>query len=121
MASLGALTLPADPVWRDEFPPDWSAVEQREDYGLTGALIVQMGVRQKGRPITLDVGWLSRADLLTLYGLAEAANVSYSLVIPQGTFTVRFRRPPLDVTPIREISDPASTDLYAVVLNLLEA
>lgn len=118
MPSLGPLTLPDDPVWLDEFG-EWSPVKQSIEEGLTGALIIDQGVRQGGRPITLDVAWLTRAELLAVNALADVPNTSYVLIIHQGTYTVIFDRPPLTVRAIREVSDPDSAELYAVVLRLL--
>jgi hypothetical protein len=118
MASLGAVTLPDDAVWTDEF--GWSAVARSEEYSLTGALIVQVGARQAGRPITVDAGWLTRSVLLALETLAAAPDATYTLVLPQGTHTVRFRDPPFAVKPIRLLADPASTDRYEVTINLIK-
>jgi len=118
MASLGGVTLPDDAVWTDEFA--WSAVARSEEYSLTGALIVQVGVKLAGRPITVDAGWLARSVLLSLETLAAAADASYTLVLPQGTHTVQFRDPPFAVQPIRVLADPATTDRYQVTINLLK-
>lgn len=115
--SLGSIALPADPVWTDEF--DWTPVSQTEDYGITGGLLIQQSIKLAGRPITLDVHWLPRAELLALIAIADAADTDYTLVIPQGTYTVMFRRPPYTVTPHRPVSDPADTEWYDVILNLM--
>lgn len=64
-----ALDLDPDLYWRDEF--DWYAIEQSAERGLTGALIVDEGVRLDGRPITLtppddNAAWMPRAVLTQL-------------------------------------------------------
>lgn len=116
MPSLGSLTLPDDPVWTDEF--GWSEVERFFERTVNGKVIRQEMLKTKGRPITLDVAWLTRLELLALQALADVADASYSLTIFQGTFTVAFRQPPFEVRPIRGLSDPASTDVYQVTINL---
>lgn len=115
--ALGSLTLPDDPVWVDEF--DTSPVVQSIERTLTGKLIIEEATTTKGRFITLDVAWLIRAELLALQALADIADTDYPLTIVQGSFTVRFRRPPYEVTPIRRLADPNSTDVYQVTINLL--
>lgn len=117
MPSLGSLTLPDDPVWIDEF--DTSPVVQAIERSLTGALIIEEATTTKGRNITLDVAWLTRAELLALKALADVPDTDYSLTILQGSFTVRFRRPPYEVKPIRGLADPDSTDVYQVTVNLM--
>ncbi|MCP5197307.1 MAG: hypothetical protein H6974_11050 [Gammaproteobacteria bacterium] len=118
MPSLGSLTLPVDPVWVDEFGEESSPVVQTVDYSLSGAEIIQEAVKLAGIPITLDLAWLTRAEMLALKALADVANTQYTLTIPQGVYTVAFRRPPYKVQSIREVADPDSTDLYQVTVNL---
>lgn len=118
MPTLGALTLPADPVWTDEFPSDWSPVARSGEYSLTGAYIVQESVRLTGRPITLDVAWLTRAELIAVDALAAMTEQKHTLVIAQGTFTVMFRDPPYTVDGLRQVSDPDNSEPYQVTLNL---
>lgn len=117
MPSLGAFTLPEDPVWTDEF--DWTPVEQAMDYSLTGALILQTAVKQAGRPITLDVAWLTRAQVQAVVALADVADAEYTLTIAQGVYTVAFRRPPYAIAPLRQVSDPDAGEFYTVTLNLM--
>ena len=49
-------------IWSDEFA--WSPVAQVTEPGTTGALLVHVGVRSAGRPITLDGNesrsWMTR-------------------------------------------------------------
>lgn len=54
--------------WSDE---NWSEIEQNQEYAISGALIIQEGRRQAGRPITLQPanktkGWIKLRDLNTL-------------------------------------------------------
>jgi hypothetical protein len=56
------LTLPDDLIWTDEH--HWTASICKTDYLLTGSLLIETGVRQKGRPsrCKLNLTWLgSRA------------------------------------------------------------
>ncbi len=49
---LDTLTLPTDLIWIDEF--DWTPVQQTQTYSITGALIIESGVKKAGREITLS-------------------------------------------------------------------
>lgn len=54
--------------WSDE---NWSEIEQNQEYAISGALIIQEGRKQAGRPITLQPanktkGWIKLRDLNTL-------------------------------------------------------
>ena len=57
------LELPYDLQWADEY--DWHPVQQATEYSITGALIVDVGLRKAGRPITLEgsdsFAWMTRA------------------------------------------------------------
>ncbi len=121
MPTLGTLTLPADPVWTDEFSSSWSPVARSGEYSLTGAYIVQESVRLAGRPITLDLAWLTRAEVIAVDAMVALTNQTFLLVIAQGAFTVMFRDPPYDIKPLREISDPNSAENYTVTLHLIES
>lgn len=62
------VTLDDGFFWSDE---DWSPVKQTNDYATNGALIVQVGTKQTGRPITLESanpskGWIKLRDLRQL-------------------------------------------------------
>lgn len=65
------LTLPSGLRWTEEYA--WQSLAQTTEYGLTGALIVQQGVKQAGRTLTLEGGeqwaWIKRSDLETLWGM----------------------------------------------------
>ena len=125
--TLGAITLPSGLVWSDEYA--WSPVQQSEEYGLTGALIVQIGSRLAGRPITLigqsdggyHTAWITRANLETLRTALIAPNATWTLTLNDSrTFTVRARHDgdgPLDAesgSVVRSFSpaNPASSHRY---------
>lgn len=118
MASLGSLVLLDDSVWINEW--EWSPVDLKIERSLTGAAIINEAVKTGGRPVDLDVGRLTRQQLLALKALADVPKATYSLSIALGTYTVRFNRPPYTVTPLREIADPDSTEPYHVIVHLLQ-
>jgi len=138
--TLDTITLPDDLLWIDEFA--FSAIVQQGDYALDGALILQESTVLAGRPITLvgaqDKAWATRATVLALQALADAAtDTNHTLTLNDArTFTVRFRRSspsnllsssgsstsnsglPFTATPVIPFSDPASDDAYVLTVNL---
>ncbi len=118
MNALDAQSLPNDLFWSDEL--DWLPVEQSTEYLSEGALVIQQGVKQAGRPITLQ-GVLKRADLLALRALAAAPN-EHVLTFNDATYTVRWRYTDqaITATPFVEYADPGDDDYYNTVLRFLE-
>ena len=103
--SLEAIALPGDLVWTDRFT--WSPVTQIFDYGLTGALILQEGRKQAGRPITLSGGtnwaWLPLATLEALEVLRDQEPAADMTLTLDGTpRTVRWNHDegPISATPV---------------------
>jgi hypothetical protein len=116
------VTLPADLQWSDEF--SWSPVEQSTGYSLNGALVVQEGLKQKGRTITLvggsDAAWVRRADLLALHALAATPGV-FSLDYHGRLFSVKFRYPqPIETAPVLPLADPGPDDWYSLTVYFFE-
>ena len=76
-----SIDLPKDLQWVDELT--WNKVDQTVEYSLTGALLIQEGVKQKGRYITLNgldnMAWIDRLKGLALLSLANEPNVVMSL------------------------------------------
>ena len=66
-----SIDLPKDLKWEDELK--WSPVNQTVEFSTTGALLIQEGAKQKGRPITLvgvdDMAWLTRPQGLILQSM----------------------------------------------------
>lgn len=118
------LSLPADLIWTDEH--GWSAVEQRREYTITGALIVEAAAKQAGRSITLeggeDFGWIAREDLATLTTWAALAGQVFTLNLHGVDRDVVFDHEggPIQAAPIQDFSDPADDDRYSIVLRLIE-
>jgi len=92
--TLGTLELPPDLLWSDEHK--WLPVGAATKRTLTGAKVIQVGLLQAGRPITLEAGtdfaWITYAMVEQLRTMAADAETYRNLVFPDGrTFTVRFR------------------------------
>ena len=69
--------------WVDEFA--WSPVEQATAYSTTGALLVDVAVKQSGQPITLEGtdtnAWITRALCSTLQAWAALPGIELDLVL----------------------------------------
>ena len=70
-------------VWTDEF--GYSPVEQITEPSTTGALMVHVGVRTGGRPITLDGvesnAWITRALASSLQAWAALPGIRLTLLL----------------------------------------
>lgn len=78
--------------WVDEF--SWSPVAQTKTYTTTGALLIEEGTRQAGRPITLegriDTAWCPRSMVDQLRAWAATPGIVLSLTIRGVTRNVTF-------------------------------
>lgn len=111
--------------WSDEY--DWSNLAQSDPvYTLTGAMDIQQGIKQAGRPITLkgDKALISRADLEKLQIWADVPELQLALTHPKGkVYQVIFNRP--FISEIAELKayrpiDTESTDKMQCTIHLLE-
>lgn len=71
--------------WQDEW--EWNLVEQDQQRSLTGALIIQEGVKLYGRPITLASNggaWFTLARVQQLRNLAEQRGRVMQLTLANG-------------------------------------
>lgn len=125
--TLDGLSLPAGMIWQDEF--DWSPALSSLEYSLTGALVIDGGTRQSGRPITLaasdDRGWsgMTRDKLLALRSKAAVAGATYALLLADGrTFNVAFRpgEEPITARQVWDREVPPADWPYIVTLRLIE-
>ena len=122
--SLAGLPIPRGMVWSDEF--GWSRVEKSLEYSLTGAALIDVGVRLAGRPITLqgevEAGWIQRGALAALLALHESApSGQHALVLADGrSFTVQFA-PGLAVEgkPLARPELPAPDYPYIATVRLI--
>ena len=123
--TLGSLELPYELLWIDEF--SWTGIAASAQYSLQGVQHIQKSssASGQGRPITLNSidGWMTRADLETLYAMAaDAETESMVLTLHDGrTFNVLFRQwepPVIEATPIKKIANPEN-DEYIVSIKLV--
>ena len=123
--STTTVTLPPDLEWQDEYA--WQPVEQSTEFSLTGALIVQSGERQAGRPITLagetDRSTLLRAALDQIATWAALPGQQMTLTLRSVARTVIFDHP--DAIQAAQLVPGAAIDTagggrYAVTLKFLE-
>ena len=81
--------------WSDE---NWAEIQQNQEYSISGALIVQEGRKQAGRPITLQPanktkGWIKLRDLNQLrewQNLQEQFTLQFQWPHDQRQFNVIF-------------------------------
>ena len=86
------LGLPEDLFWIDEF--SWARVAQETTRSTTGALLVDVAVKQAGQPITLEGtdtnAWITRALCSTLQAWAALPGIELALVLRGETHQVIF-------------------------------
>ena len=114
-------------VWSDEFARNPVAAEQR--WGTTGALMLHVGVRQAGLPITLEgvesQAWLTRAVVQQLDAWAQLPNQTFELTLRGQLFAVRFdhsRAPAFDAQPLWRLLDGEHTPdlVYRPTFHFIE-
>lgn len=121
---LDSIELDDQFEWSDEF--DWDAVAQEQERSLTGALLVQEGVKLHGRPITLKANggvWTPLSVVRQLEALRDQQLKVMPLVLPDGrVFSVIFNRasgPSLEVVPIFRTVRPGPDQIYDVIIRLV--
>lgn len=128
--SDGTTTLNLDPdlYWSDEF--EWHVIEQAVERSITGALIIDLGERQGGRPITLqppddNAAWMPRVTLGQLQTWESDPALTLTLSLRGTPYTVVFRRhdgAPVEAHPVEFVADPlpgAFGDWYLTTLRLM--
>lgn len=122
--TLGATQIPRGMIWADEF--DWHPVEKSFEYGLTGALVIDVGVKQAGRAITLvaeaEAGWISRNTLQTLRAQAALPGETFVLTLADTrVFNVQFAPgSPIEAAPVGRPELPTGANPYVATLRLVE-
>lgn len=121
--SIGGVDLPDDLIWTDEY--QWSAVTQKMEITVGGALLIEESVQAAGRLITLEgdesSAWATRTQIEALRTLAEQPNEVHELVLPDGReFDVMFRRPAFEAKPIIPFNVSAAGDFYSLRVFLIE-
>jgi len=110
--------------WTDEF--DWDAIAQEQERSVSGALLIQEGVKLYGRPITLKSNggvWTKLSVVRSLEVLRDIPNKVMDLTMPDGrSFSVIFNRidgAPLEATPLERRVAPSDDMLYEITLRLI--
>lgn len=124
----GATTvaLPDALSWVDEFA--WSSVEQTKTYTSTGALLIEEGVKQAGRPITLegaeDRTWCTRSLVKQLQTWAATPGIVLTLTMRGVVHAVTFdhEKGALQGFPVIFYADQSvdDTDWYVPTIRFLE-
>lgn len=127
-ANGSTLQLDPDLWWSDEHR--WQTVSQSVERSLTGALVIDLGVRIGGRPITLeaatnDSAWMSRATLAQLQAWEADPDLVLTLNLRGEAYSVIFRRHegvPIEAEPVTFVADPLPGqfgDWYLTTLRLM--
>ena len=126
---LNGIQIPRGLRWDDEFGDEWSPVSRVAEYSISGALLVDVNVRQAGRPITLksigeDQGHILKRTLQQLYDLAATpSDAPMTLVLADGrTFEVAFAAGdnPITATPVGYPEVPGPDNRYTATVRLME-
>lgn len=121
------ITLHKDLLWSDE--TDWNPVEQNFERTLTGAGIVQSGLRVGGRPITLgpeddQSAPHTRAQVDALRNWAAVPGKQMVLTLGGLAYNVIFRHHDaggaLSAKKWIHFSDVQPGDIYLVTIRLME-
>ena len=120
---LEVIILPPDLLWEDEFA--WSPVSQSTERSLTGALLVDVGTRQDGMPITLTGterhAWMQRTEVQALRAWVALPGQVFTLSINGAAFDVLFDHGTEEtsrafvVAPLIDYSDPQGHHYYCSV------
>ena len=119
------LELPDDLIWSDRH--SWSPVEQNVQTSITGAMLIDVGTRLSGRPITLVAdeqhAWMSYSTISQLKAWADIPGRVLTLGIDGQTFDVVFRhheKPAIDVTPVVDYNTLDTQDWFFGTLKFME-
>ena len=122
-----SVDLPKDLQWADELT--WNVVEQSVDYSLTGALLIEEGVKQKGRYITLsgldNMAWITREKGQTLLSMANSPGLVMTLqfldknnpaniLFAFNTMFRHFEKPAVDIKRILQYDQFEAGEYYIV-------
>ncbi|MBK5648801.1 MAG: hypothetical protein I4N51_18385, partial [Acinetobacter sp.] len=114
-------------LWSDEF--DWNPIEQKQDYAVDGAFIIQEGKKKSGRPISLNadknMAWLKRHIVSKLKDwsvLQEKFELQFNYFHDKRTFNVVFNHQDkaIEAKPVLEHPSVSDDDAYNVTLRFLE-
>ena len=101
------MVLPDRLIWTDEF--GWGPVVKSPRTGSTGALILHVGKRKAGRPITLDGAasntWISRTECDQLFTWAAIPDAEFELVLRGTVHKVCFDNDGFTATSLWKLLD----------------
>ena len=107
--------LPLHMLWADEYLYSPVVTEQR--FGTTGRQFLHVGVKQAGRPFTLDGrtvrAWIPRPLVDVFQAWSELPGAVFQLVLRGKAYQVAFdttRPPAFEATPIWDVSDDEHND-----------
>lgn len=120
-ATLDDMTLPEEMIWLDE--AKWTAVAQSTEYTLNGALIVQQGVKQAGRQMSLggDNCWARWSLVKQLQETTHVADKRMTLTLEDGrSYLVIWdhENDPIEITRIYE-RQPQDDDWCRMTLHFI--
>lgn len=122
--SLQTLILHHDLRWVDEH--SWSPVVGNAEYSLTGALIIENGLRLAGQPITLEppddsMAWHTRAVVDQLYAWSKLPGQTFNLTLDNGQlYEVVFRHhepPAMEAKPVANLASFVADDFWTIKLK----
>lgn len=127
--TLAEIVLTDDLLWADEL--DWVPVVASKQFTLTGALLIEQGVKQFGRPLTLkspdsELGWVTRDTVTALRAAAGILNRKFTLQLEYAAdiraFTVMFDHEanPVQAVPVLGFASPNGTDYFTITIILVE-
>ena len=114
-------------IWTDEY--SWSAVVSANRYTTNGSLVVHVGKRQAGRPITLNgretEAWITREVCDQVRAWRDLAGAQFQLVVRGVARTVRFDTSEgsgFEADPVWKLNDSEHTPevLYRPFFKFLE-
>lgn len=113
--------------WSDE---NWSEIQQNQEYAINGALIIQEGRKQAGRPITLQPanktkGWIKLRDLNKLrewQNLQEQFTLQFQWPHDQRRFNVVFNHKDsaLESSTIKGTPATSLDTYFNVIMRFIE-
>lgn len=110
--------------WSDEH--DWSGLAQSTPVRtLSGALVIQQGTKQAGRPIHLvgQNAWMARSELKQLQAMTAVPELQFALTHPDSrVFNVMFSRPAIaNISPVKPFkpADERPTDRFRFDLHFM--
>jgi len=122
---LDSIELDDQLEWTDEFT--WDSVAQEQERSITGALLVQEGIKLHGRPITLQANggaWTPLSVVRQLEVLRDQRLKVMDLVLPDGReFSVTWNRAngqaPLEASQVHRTVNPGPAEDYEITLRLI--